>query len=156
MLVAEHTDEGAVGLVLNRQAPLSVDEAAPSLAGLVPPGTPLFLGGPVQPEQAVIVAEFEHPGQAGTLIMGSIGFPNRGVEADDLVGIRRARVFAGYAGWGPGQLEAEIDESSWILELALPEDVFVEDPERLWSAVLRRKGGKFKILSTMPWDPSTN
>ena len=70
--------------------------------------------------------------------------------------VRRARVFAGYAGWGAGQLEAEIEESSWILEPALPEDVFTEDPEGLWSGVLRRKGSQYLILSTMPFDPSLN
>ena len=65
-------------------------------------------------------------------------------------------MFAGYAGWGPGQLESELAESSWIVEPAQPEDVFTPDPEALWSAVLRRKGGPFTLLATMPTDPSLN
>jgi putative transcriptional regulator len=65
-------------------------------------------------------------------------------------------VFAGYAGWGEGQLEQELEEDSWILEAATPEDVFTEDPDGLWTAILRRKGPAYRLLSTMPFDPSLN
>jgi putative transcriptional regulator len=65
-------------------------------------------------------------------------------------------VFAGYAGWGEGQLESELEESAWIVEPAVVEDVFTSDPEGLWSAVLRRKGGSFLLLALMPVDPSLN
>ena len=77
-------------------------------------------------------------------------------SAADVGSLDRARVFAGYAGWAPGQLESEIAEESWIIEQALPEDVFTEDPDDLWSAVLRRKGGAFAVLAQMPPDPSSN
>ena len=70
--------------------------------------------------------------------------------------LRRRRVFAGHAGWGPGQLEAEMEEESWIVEPARREDVFTETPEELWSSVLRRKGREYALLSTMPMDPSLN
>jgi putative transcriptional regulator len=65
-------------------------------------------------------------------------------------------VFAGHAGWGPGQLEAELEEGSWIVEPALEDDVFNPDPERLWSEVLRRKGRDYDLLRLMPPDPSLN
>jgi putative transcriptional regulator len=65
-------------------------------------------------------------------------------------------VFAGHAGWGPGQLEAEMEEESWIVEPARRADVFTDDPEALWSEVLRRKGREYALLSTMPMDPSQN
>ena len=78
------------------------------------------------------------------------------MDPDELVGVRRARVFAGYAGWGGGQLETEIEMSAWMLEPALPEDVFAQDPETLWNSVLRRKGGRFAMLALMPLDPSSN
>ena len=68
----------------------------------------------------------------------------------------RARVYAGYAGWGPGQLDGELEDGSWIVEPALPEDVFTDDPEGLWSDVLRRKGGPFAVLAAMPPDPNLN
>jgi putative transcriptional regulator len=73
-----------------------------------------------------------------------------------LEGILRARVFAGYAGWGPGQLEDEIAQDAWILEQALPDDVFADDPESLWGDLLRRKGGDFAFLAMMPADPTMN
>jgi putative transcriptional regulator len=66
------------------------------------------------------------------------------------------RVFAGYAGWGPGQLDEELEEGSWIVEPALPDDVFTPEPDALWSDVLRRKGGPFGVLALMPPDPSLN
>jgi putative transcriptional regulator len=104
----------------------------------------------------VVLAEFEHPELIDRVAFGSIGFL---VDEDpESVGeIRRARVFAGYAGWGEGQLELEMqEEGSWIVEPAVPEDVFASDPGRLWSSVLRRKGGEFEWLSTMPFDPGMN
>ena len=66
------------------------------------------------------------------------------------------RVFAGYSGWGPGQLEAEMEESSWIVVRAEPDDVFASDPNELWRSVLNRKGGKYTLIASMPFDPSLN
>jgi len=65
-------------------------------------------------------------------------------------------VFAGYAGWGPGQLDLEMEQESWIIEPALAQDVFTADPGGLWASVLRRKGREFHVLATMPIDPSSN
>ena len=138
------------------RAPSSVEEAAPPLAGLAREGERLFVGGPVQPQGAVVLAQFEYPDAAGLLVFDSIGFLIGDVDPDELVGVRRARVFAGYAGWGGGQLETEIEMSAWMLEPALPEDVFAQDPETLWNSVLRRKGGRFAMLALMPLDPSSN
>src|SRR5204863_5431239 len=123
---------------------------------LVPPEERLFVGGPVQPQAAVILADFEDPADSGLLVMGSIGFLLGEVEPTSLGAIRRARVFAGYAGWGPGQLEQELEESAWILLLALPDDVFTDDPEGLWAIVVKRKGGRTALMATLPVDPSTN
>jgi putative transcriptional regulator len=156
LLVGEHNDEGALGVVLNRPAPVSVGEVAPALTELVDPGDPMFLGGPVQPESAVVLADVEHPDFAGLVVFGSIGFLMGEVDGQRRDGIRRARVFAGYAGWGRGQLEAELEIGSWIVEPALEEDVFTGQPAKLWSDVLLRKGGRYAILSTMPPDPSLN
>ncbi len=155
VLIARHDDDGAVGVVLNRTAEATVGDAAPALAELVGPDDPLFLGGPVQPQAAVVLAEFEHPENVDVVAFGSIGFL---VDEDPggVGGILRARVFAGHAGWGAGQLEAEMEEDSWIAEPALPGDVFTPDPDRLWSHVLRRKGGQYRMLSTMPFDPAMN
>jgi putative transcriptional regulator len=110
-------------------------------------------------ETAVIVlAEFDRPELAGALVDRDLGFV--GTEADDpeaLDGaIRRARVFAGHAGWGPGQLEGELEEEAWIVEPPRRDEIFAADPEGLWAAVLRRKGRRYALLSTMPLDPSLN
>jgi len=155
VLIGHHDEDGAVGVVLNRSTDVSVAEAVPPLADLVPPDEPLFIGGPVQPEAAVVLADFADPSVAQILALGSIGFLPEEVDPDEIGGIRRARVFSGYSGWGAGQLEAELEEGSWIVEPALPEDVFA-DPDQLWDRVLRRKGGEFAILRTMPVDPSQN
>jgi len=117
----------------------------------------VHVGGPVQPQAIVVLGDFLDPGEAAALVLGSIGFLPGEIESASEVGsLARARVFAGYAGWGPGQLEGEIAEESWILEQALPEDVFTDEPDHLWSAVLRRKGGAFAVLALMPPDPTQN
>jgi putative transcriptional regulator len=156
VLVGEHNEEGAIGVVLNRSSGVSVSEAAPALSPLVGEEAGLFLGGPVEAQGAVVLADFEEPEMAGLLAFGSIGFLIGDVPAEAATGIRRARVFAGYAGWGEGQLEREMEDDSWIIEPATPEDVFTDDPEGLWSGILRRKGPKYRLLSTMPFDPSLN
>ena len=156
VLVGEHTDEGALGVVLNRASEATVEDAVPELAALIDDEALVHVGGPVQPSAIVVVADFADPEQAGALILDSVGFLPAEVDPDAIGELRRARVFAGYAGWGPGQLDEELDEGSWIVAPALAEDVFTGDPEELWSDVLRRKGGPFQVLALMPPDPSAN
>jgi putative transcriptional regulator len=92
------------------------------------------------------------------LIDDDLGFVgSSGPDLGDVAGgVRRARVFAGHAGWGPGQLEDELEEESWIVEPPRREEIFSADPEQLWTTVLRRKGREYALLSTMPPDPSVN
>ena len=156
VLVGEHSDEGALGVILNRASETTVDEAVPELAALVDGIEQVHLGGPVQPSAIVVLADFAEPERAGALVLDSVGFLPSEVDPDAIGELRRARVFAGYAGWGPGQLDGELEEGSWIVEPALPEDVFTIDPDELWSDVLRRKGGPFGVLALMPPDPSLN
>lgn len=158
VLIAEHTEEGAMGLVLNRPAGTMVDEAVPDLAWLSESEEHVWVGGPVAETAVIVLAEWEDPSLAGAIVDGDLGFV--GADADEpeqLDGaIRRARVFAGHAGWGPGQLEEEIAEEAWIVEPPLREEIFTDDPDALWAAVLRRKGSRYALLSTMPPDPSLN
>ena len=155
ILVGHHDEEGAVGVVLNRASDVAVADAAPPLGGLVDASERLFIGGPVQPSSAVVVGDFERPEAARVIAFGSIGFLPDELDAED-VRLRRARVFAGHAGWGAGQLEAELDEGAWIVEPAVEDDVFTPEPDRLWERVLKRKGPAFDLLRTMPVDPSSN
>jgi len=158
VLIAEHTEEGAMGLVLNRPAETLVDEAVPDLAWLAGDDPRVWVGGPVAETAVIVLAEWDQPVLAGALVEDDLGFVGADAdERDQLDGaIRRARVFAGHSGWGPGQLEEEVAEEAWIVEHPRREDVFCVDPEALWSSVLRRKGSRYALLATMPLDPSVN
>jgi putative transcriptional regulator len=155
--IANHDEDGALGIILNRPSDTEVAEAVPELEDVVEGDEVVFVGGPVQPASIVVLAEFEDPAEAAFLVVGGIGLVSErtGLEHLDTVTARR-RIFAGYAGWGPGQLEAELEREDWIVEPAHPEDVFAEEPVDLWAQVLDRKGGQFRLLARMPTDPSVN
>ncbi len=154
ILVAHHDEEGAMGLVLNRPSDASVAEAVPPLADVVDPDEPIYIGGPVQPESVMILGEFEDE-EAGVAVFGTVGFLRSESEPEDVAACARVRVFAGYAGWGAGQLEAELEEDSWVVLPARPDDVFGPS-EGLFAAVLRRQGGRYRVLALLPDDPSVN
>jgi putative transcriptional regulator len=157
VLIAEHTEEGAMGLVLNRPAEARIRDAAPDLEQLVDGGEPLYVGGPVQPTAVIVLAAFADPSAAGLLIRDRVGFLSSELGLDDSrAATERLRVFAGHAGWGPGQLDDELDREDWIVEEPLPAELFSPDPEELWSSVLVRKGGTFALVARMPLDPSLN
>jgi putative transcriptional regulator len=156
VLVTEHTEEGAAGLVLNRPSPVDVAAAVPQLEPVVEDGDPVWVGGPVQPEAVLVLGEFFDPDDAAVPLFDSLGFPSLADPEDIGPATTRRRVFAGYAGWGAGQLEAEVAEEDWILEPALPDDAFTEVPEELWRDVLRRKGGVYELVARMPEDPRVN
>jgi putative transcriptional regulator len=156
VLVTEHDDEGALGVVLNRPAEATVAEAIPPLAGLVGDDAPVFVGGPVDQGSVIVLAQFEDPSDAAATIFADVGFVSGDADLDVLPdAIRQARVFAGYSGWSAGQLDAELEAEGWIVEQAIVDDVFGAVDE-LWSDVLRRKGGPYALLATMPPDPSLN
>jgi putative transcriptional regulator len=156
VLIGEHNDDGALGVVLNRALDMTVEETLPSLSDLVPSGEPLFQGGPVQPTSPVLLVELDDPEAVDIPVLGSVGFLVGDVSAHVRPSIRRARVFAGYSGWAPGQLEAELTHDSWIIDPATEDDVFTNEPDLLWSRVLARKGPEYRRLSRMPYDPSMN
>ena len=154
VLVADHGDEGAMGVILNRPSGMTVADAAPDLEPLIGPAAPIFAGGPVQPTSGVVLAEVA---EADEPVFGEVVLvPGLGELADVIDGAGSIRVFAGYAGWGPGQLDEELAREDWIVEAALPADVFSEVPETLWASVLERKGGQYALLARMPDDPSQN
>ena len=104
----------------------------------------------------MLLAELVDPALVDVPVFGAVGFLTGEVSSDIQPSIRRARVYAGYSGWGPGQLEAEMEEDTWITEPAQVDDVFTDAPELLWSRVLKRKGPNYQLLSRMPYDPSMN
>lgn len=156
VLMTHHDEEGAMGLVLSRPSEVRVADAIPELAELPGDGDDrVYVGGPVQPEAVVVLLEHDGEPPDAPPIVGSVAFMSAGTDLDEL-DVVRARVFAGYSGWGPGQLEGELEESSWIVVPAEPDDAFAEDPDELWRTVLHRKGGKFALIATMPFDPRLN
>jgi putative transcriptional regulator len=103
----------------------------------------------------MVLAEFDDVTEAAAPIFGGLGFMPADADPDDL-SLLRVRLFAGYSGWGEGQLEAELEEESWIIVDAETDDAFADDPDELWRVVLHRKGGPFELMETMPFDPGLN
>lgn len=156
VLVTEHSEEGAMGIVLNRPADAIASEVVPELAALTGDG-PVFIGGPVQSQALVVLAEFSDPEAAAWIVVADVGFVSADADPDELDrAVRRGRVYAGYSGWDAGQLEAELEQGSWIVEPPLPAELFPDDPASLWSDVLARKGGEYSLIARMPEDPSLN
>ncbi len=156
IFITEHNDEGAMGIVLDRPSETAVESVVPELAEIAG-GEPIYVGGPVQPEALVLLAEFSNVEAAAWIVVADVGLASADVDLEELAAsVRRGRVYAGYSGWGPGQLEAEMEVESWIVEPPLPAELFPEDPATLWNDVLARKGGQYALLARMPADPSVN
>src|SRR6185369_14617423 len=159
VLICQHNNEGAFGLMLNRALGKTVGEMIIADLPETLKESPLSLGGPVQPS----ALSFLH---TDTFIPDAEVMPNLalGHSLDELVDVgesfstsKKVRMFAGYAGWSPGQLEEEMKRKSWLTFPASLELIFETPPEHLWQKVLKNKGGwKNKLLSQMPDDLSSN
>jgi putative transcriptional regulator len=153
VLLIEHDEDGAFGVVLNRPGDVPISEALAPWAALTAEPPVIFTGGPVQPEGVIALGRTHAPTGAPEVLGG--------VEVVDLDGdpalaaaeLRSVRLFSGYAGWAPGQLEAELADGGWFVVDADPADVVSSDPANLWRAVLARQGGLFVTVSE---DPSLN
>lgn len=154
VLLLDHGPQGAVGVVLNRPSTVAVEDALPSWEPLVAAPGVVFLGGPVQPEAVMGLGSAQ--GESATVqpVVPGLGIVDLRAEPVLLTGeVGAMRLFAGYAGWGAGQLEMEVADGGWFLVDAQPEDAFAVDPDQLWTAVLVRQGGFFRTASE---DPSSN
>jgi putative transcriptional regulator len=159
VLLLEHSDAGALGLVLNRPSDTGVGEALPEWAPLAAHPPVVFVGGPVAPATAVCLgrARADAPTAGWEPVLDRVGTVDlNGHPADLFPPVDEVRVFAGYAGWAGGQLEAEIAGGGWFVVDAEPDDALFPLPERLWPAVLRRQGGHLALLANFPLDPSLN
>ena len=163
VLVLDHDASGTLGVVLNRPSPVPVGDILTDWSDLVDQPGVLFHGGPVATDSALAVAALA-PGRdpSGDPVGFRRLFDGVGiVDLDtptELVAdaIDRLRIFAGYAGWGDGQLAAEIDEGSWYVLPHEPADVFGPVPHGLWARVLKRQPGELAWVSTRPADPTMN
>ena len=160
ILVLEHGEDGAVGVVINRPSQLLVGDAFPDWAEMVPEPAKVFQGGPVQTNGIVALGRHRPDAPAE----GRFGLP-LGLVSVDLdeqptlaraSGLEEMRIFAGYAGWGTGQLEGEIANDAWWVVPGLAEGVFSVDPTQLWATVMRRSGGELRWFANLPADPSVN
>ena len=154
-LILEHSDEGALGLVLNRPSPLTMADAFPDWEEMSALPDVVFAGGPVDRDALIALGRSETCD--GALVLGA-----HSVDLDEqptLVaaeGIKAVRIFAGYAGWASGQLEGEIANNSWWVVDAVIDDLFTDDPSKLWARVLQREGGDMAWYAHFPADPSLN
>ena len=159
ILILDHAEHGALGVVVNRPSDVDVDSVLPSWQPLATSPRRLFTGGPVRQESALCLAQMPGDDQYEGLrrIIGSIAVVDLDLDPQDVVGrVSALRVFVGYAGWSPGQLEDEIDEGSWFVVDSEPRDAFSDDPDDLWRSVLRRQRGELAYVASYPSDPELN
>ena len=159
VLLLEHGDDGALGLVLNRPTDVAVLDPLPEWNGLAAQPSVVFVGGPVEQGAAIGLARATvgTAAEGWSPVVESIGTLDLSRDPSDVsTGIEQVRVFAGYAGWGPGQLEGELAVDAWLILEARPEDVLCDEPNTLWRRVLARQGGDLALLSYCPPDPSSN
>lgn len=171
LLVLDHDEDGALGVVLNRASGVLVRDSLDHWSHLAADPPVVFGGGPVEPTAVVALGhaipgapldpasdpDVALGGDGGTRILDRIRLVD--LESDPVLAageLHRVRVFAGYAGWAPDQLEDEIAADAWFVVDAEPDDVFTEHPAGLWHQVLRRQRGPLKLLATYPDDPSSN
>ena len=156
----QHSDaDGALGVVLNRPTGSAVSEVLPGWALLTPEPVVVFEGGPVQQTAALCLGRLTPPvAKAGSyvLVSGAPWLAIVDLDTDAADAIEEVRVFAGYAGWSPGQLEAEVEEGAWWVLDALPGDCFTGQPESLWRQVLRRQGMPLALVASYPTDATLN
>lgn len=158
VLVCDHTDQGALGVILNRPGGAEVGAYLPGWADRVALPRVVFEGGPVQREVAIGLGRCEttQPVEGWTPVTDRIGLVDLSTDPQLAAGITEVRVFSGYAGWSSGQLETEVAEGGWFVVPSEPNDPFAGAPDRLWSAVLKRQGGALAFYATYPPDPSLN
>jgi putative transcriptional regulator len=159
VLMIEHTDEGALGIVLNRPTEVLVAEALPDWRLLVVDPPVLHVGGPVEERSGWCLARAARPDSlAGFVpVRGDLGLLDLSADPDELVGeLSKARLYAGYSGWGPGQLEHELAQDAWFVVDAEPDDPFQVDGASLWKRILARQQGPLSRLSLFPPHPSLN
>lgn len=161
ILMLEDSEEGALGVVLNRPSELEIGDPLPDWAGLSAPPPVVFVGGPVSRTSVIALARCSDlpamAEDAWTQVLGPIGVLDLTADATLLQAIvGDVRVFAGYAGWGAEQLVDEIAEGAWFVVDAVPGDAITDEPEGLWRRVLRRQPDPVRNYANYPDDITTN
>ena len=157
----EHNEQGALGVIINRPTPEQLAEPLDRWSELQPSPGSMFLGGPVETDALIALALTKQPLDEATDELAPVSgtIASADLTTDPVFVAARVdavRVFRGYAGWGPGQLESEIEAGAWLVLDAEPTDVFATEPDALWRTVLRRQGGRLAWLAEAPDDLSSN
>jgi len=153
----EHDGGGTVGVIMNRPSHTPVGQVLPDWQDIVSGPSVVFGGGPVQPDGALCLGLLDSDGPWGKRVVDGVGTVDLDGDVLAIAGVaNRLRVFAGHAGWSPGQLEDEIAEGAWWVLPGGPADLFSEDPRAMWSHVLRRQPPPLNLVSTYPSDPMLN
>jgi putative transcriptional regulator len=161
VLMLEHSDEGALGIVLNRPSETALEDVLPEWRPFASSPTVVFGGGPVSPDAVIALASAPAGRVAGsdgwTPILDDIGTVDLGHDPLDVgVPLDELRVFVGYAGWAAGQLETELADHAWFVVPMHRSDPFAATPEQLWRDVLRRQRGRVAMFANYPEDPIAN
>lgn len=153
VLLLDHDEHGTIGVVLNRPSTVPVTDPLPDCRHRIADPDVVFAGGPVARDTmlAVGVGRVEHDSAAWQPVTASVGLVDLDQHAP--AGLQQVRVFAGYAGWTPGQLAAEVAAGAWWVLEATEHELLMDDPATLWRRVLKSQGGLF---ATVPDDPSLN
>jgi putative transcriptional regulator len=159
LLMLQHDDQGALGVILNRPSGLDLVGNLAAWERVAAPPAEVFWGGPVAKGVAIGLGRStaDGPTDGWAPLFADLGTVELGRPPEDVaVDVRHVRVFVGYSGWGSGQLEGEIEMGAWLVVEADPGDAVSDEPLDLWAAVLRRQGGTTAWLARFPDDPSLN
>ncbi len=159
VLMIEHDEQGALGLVVNSPSATPVAEHLPDLVPLLASPAMFFVGGPVAVGGLLALGRrtLEQAASHSTEVAGPVVLVEpQALVNGEVAGIDIVRLYTGYSGWAPGQLDAELTSGAWHLLPALPDDVFTSDPEHLWRRVMRRQGGRLAAQGLYPDDLSVN
>jgi putative transcriptional regulator len=160
LLICQHDEDGALGLVLNRPSSAPAADFLPAWAPMLVDPAVVFVGGPVQQETAIGLcrSDLVMPDLDEGFVRVSVGLAlvDLSLSPDELSDERPLRVFSGYAGWSPGQLESEVEEGAWFVVPTEAGDALTEDPLGLRRRVLRRQQTRVSIFADYPADPSLN
>jgi len=153
VFLLEHDESGAIGVVINSPTNLLVEDHLPGLDEFLSDPPHVFLGGPVSTDTAIALGqgsgiEFVRP--SGLPAIGIVDVEHPAPELDSL------RIFAGYAGWDPDQLEAELAEGAWWVLFPEVSDIFTSEIDGMWERTVERGPGTIPFYVTYPSDPSTN
>jgi putative transcriptional regulator len=164
VLMLAHTPDGAFGVVLNRMSGLHADDVADRWSDLVTSPSQVFVGGPCDMQNVIALADTgaSTPGsdandESWTIVFDRIGTVDLARSPYDFAGVQRVRLFAGYSGWGPLQVESELERDGWYVVDGQADDIFAPVPDDLWSSVLRRSGrADLTEIARFPPDPTMN